>query len=374
MVLPRADIAGTRPTATIEPPTPVATGASARQETFNRLAQIMLGRQFQAEVLSRFDDGTYLVRVADTPARMALPDGAKVGDNLSMTMLAHDPRPTFLLNAEPGSAKATLSSAGRLVDTILQIAQRSGADTAITAKEPVLSSPALLAADGTAPQIAKAMQDALSFSGLFYESHLHEWINGTRSTTDVMREPQAGMQAAGEPAQRPHAATDASSLPAALETKLAELLSSAQLIAANPAVTDADTMLSQPGKSDASAVESLQLLPLQLHALEQRQVAWHGELFPGLPMEWSVGDDTPRRDAGSNEPQQWQSAVRFTLPSLGAVSASIQLVGDRVQIQVRAASEDTAAALRASGQDLADALSAAGSPLDSLLIKQDEQA
>lgn len=381
MILPRADIAGTRPTATIEPPTPVAAGASARQETFNRLAQIMLGRQLQAEVISRFDDNTFLVRVADTPARMALPDGTKVGDELSMTMLAHEPRPTFLLNGEPGSAKATLSSAGRLIDTILQIAQRSGANTAVEGREPLLPTPAVLASDDAAAQAAAALRESLSLSGLFYESHLHEWLDGMRTTAEVMREPQAKMSNA----ESPSSATPSGDMPSPasdLDARLADLLRTAQLINANPAVTDADTMLPQAGRQDMAAVDSMQLLPAQLHAMEQRQVVWHGELFPGQPMDWTVRDDTPRGrqgngghgDDGDNTEPQWHSAVRFELPMLGAVSAAIQLIGDRVQIQVHAASEDTVLALREHGPELSNALAAAGAPLDALLIKQDEQA
>jgi hypothetical protein len=372
MALPRADIAGTRPTATVEPTTPVAPGGSARQNTFARLSQIMLGRELQAEVLSRFDDGTFLVRVADTPARMALPDGTKVGDNLSMTMLAHEPRPTFLLNADPGSAKATLSSTGRLIDTILQLAQRGGTETAVTAKEPLLPSSMVMAADGAAPQIAEALHDTLAYSGLFYESHLHEWVNGSRPSAELMREPQA--QNSAESAQRMPSSSELPASSSSLEARLAEALKTAQSIFTNPAVTDADAMLPLTGRSDETTLDSMQLLPLQLHALEQRQVIWHGELFPGLPMEWSVGDDTPSREGTAGEQQQWQSAVRFELPALGAVSAAIVLTGDRVQIQVRTASEGTAVALRSHSQELADALAAAGSPLESLLIKQDEQA
>lgn len=375
MVLPRADIAGTRPAATVEPPTPIAAGTSARQETVNRLAQIMLGRQLQAEVLSRFNDGTFLVSVADTPARMSLPDGTKVGDNLSMTMLAHEPRPTFLLNGEPGSATATLSPAARLIDTILQLAQRNGTDTAINAKEALLPSSMALATEGTTPQIAEALHDTLTYSGLFYESHLQEWLGGSRTSAELMREPQAKMQSAGEPAQQFASSTNALSSSPDLDTRLTDLLRNAQLITTNPAITDADTMLPPSSRSDIVTADSMQLLPLQLHALEQQQIIWHGELFPGQPMEWSVKDDTPRgKDRNVDEPKQWQSAVRFELPSLGAISAAIMMTGDRVQIQVHTASEDSAATLRAHGQELAEALAAAGSPLDALLIKQDEQA
>jgi hypothetical protein len=374
----RADIAtGTRPAAAIEAPTPVTASATIRHETFSRLSQIMLGRQLQAEVLSRFDDGTYLVRVADTAARMALPQDTKVGGNLSMTMLAHEPRPTFLLNTDPGSASATLSNAGRLIDTVLQAAQRGGGQAALTGQEALLPSAAVLQAEGTVPDIAQTLRDALTYSGLFYESHLQEWVDGTRAHAELMREPQAALQNGGLAQQAGSAAAGAATPPNDMQARLAELLGNAQALDANPAVVDADTMLPPPSRSEIAESPAMQWLPQQLHALEQREVVWRGELFPGQPMEWMIRDDTPRQQSGGRsdaEQQQWQSAVRFELPALGAVSATIVMTGDHVQIHVRTASEASASVLRAHGQELSDALGAAGTPLDSLLIKQDEQA
>ena len=63
--------------------------------------------------------------------------------------------------------------------------------------------------------------------------------------------------------------------------------------------------------------------------------------------------------------------VKFSLPSLGIVSATINLSGDRVQIQVRTASDDTTAALQRHASKLATALDAAGSTLDALTIQRE---
>jgi hypothetical protein len=108
--------------------------------------------------------------------------------------------------------------------------------------------------------------------------------------------------------------------------------------------------------------------------LEQRRIVWQGELFPGQPIEWEISDDTPKRsneDSAQQPEQSWQSTVRFSLPTLGAVSATIRLTGEHVQVNVHTADEHAAAALRTYGGMLADALGAAGSTLDSLLIKHD---
>ena len=64
--------------------------------------------------------------------------------------------------------------------------------------------------------------------------------------------------------------------------------------------------------------------------------------------------------------------MRFQMPTLGTVSATVRLVGERVQIQVRTANEDTAALLRMHGGALSSALDAAGSPLEHLAVKTDD--
>ena len=96
-MLPRADLNATRPPASIEAATPVVSATDSRLEVFRRLTQIALGKELQATVDALLDDGTYLVRVADTTARMALPTGSRIGDTLSMIFVAKEPRPTFLL-------------------------------------------------------------------------------------------------------------------------------------------------------------------------------------------------------------------------------------------------------------------------------------
>ncbi|MGZ3158823.1 MAG: hypothetical protein ACXU7H_07055, partial [Burkholderiaceae bacterium] len=188
-MLPRADITGVRPVAYLEAPTPVGSSTDARQEVFHQLTNIALGQQIDAKVLSKLEDGTFLVRINDTSARMSLPVGTRVGDSLPMTLVDTEPRMTFLLGNEAGaevdSAKATLSSAGRLIDNLLQTAEQHGTSTAVIGKSPIVATPA-----AGAQQIAAALQNTLTSSGLFYESHLQQWLDGSHSLTDLMREPQ----------------------------------------------------------------------------------------------------------------------------------------------------------------------------------------
>jgi hypothetical protein len=398
-MLPRADTLGARPVAYVVAPTPLGNSTDARQEVYHRLNQIALGQQVPAKVVERLSDGTYLVRLADTSAKMSLPVGTKVGDQLSMTLVERQPRPTFLLGTEAKSddAPATLSSAARLIDRLLQSSQQNGTSAAAIGRVPVLPSP-----DIGSSQVAAALQDAVDISGVFYESHLAQWVAGSRSLAALLREPQARSIKAED-------ASDSTQTESALlrhlvqqwvgsGRSLADLMAELQARtgiflkpgadaltqqqAAEAALnrlfhqwnSSGEPMQQKSGTDQATHgvnAQSAQLINAQLNTLETQRFVWQGELWPGQPMEWEVSRDSQNGNQEEAQQEAWQSAVKFELPSLGSVSATIHLVGDRVSIFVRTDSEDSAALLRAHGQDLAQALEAAGSPLDALMVNQD---
>lgn len=377
-MLPRADLNTSRPLASIEAPTPVASSTDARQEVFHRLAQITIGRQLQAEVMSIFDDGTFLVRVADTAARMMLPAGTRVGDTLSMVMVAQQPRPTFLLTEE-GSAPSSLSAAARLIDQLVQAADQEGAPAALAGKAPLLPSAAAM----DPKLVATALNENVEFSGLFYESHVQEWLSGARPQADLQREPQARFPTApgGPDTAAAHAQPDLAKLATSLhevgesENALMNLIRSIHQQSAKLLTVDADVIAHAQAAAPALSPEAARIVNLQLHTLEQQQLRWQGELWPGQRMDWEIREDKDGADgADGKEAQQssWTSVVRFQLPALGEVTATLRLTGDRVGVSIGTASEDSAAALRARNHLLADALEAAGSPLESFQVKRDE--
>jgi hypothetical protein len=371
-MLPRADLNSPRPRTTVDATAPVAPAGDARQEVFRRLTQIAVGKELQATVASMLDDGTFLVKVADTTARMALPPGTKAGDVLSMTFLAREPRPTFLLNREAGSAPASLSDTARLIGTALHTAEQQGKPTAVKPQTPLLSAPA------TDPQqLASALREGLDQSGLFYESHLHEWSSGSRSLDDIKREPQA-QQAGLKPGAQENGAGQRLLIQAGESANGADkpvlLPKDAQLLTAGTRATDADVVARNDMLAPVIDPEAARMISLQLNTLETHQMRWQGELWPGQPMEWEVGEDKPEPGpAGTQEPV-WNSKVRFELPHLGGVSASIRLVGGSVQVHVDVDNEAAADALRRHGRGLAERIEASGASLESFLVKRDEQA
>lgn len=374
-MLPRVDNAGTRPVVLVEASVPVNAIGSARQESVDRLLQLSLGKEYQAQVLSRLTDGSFLVKVDDAVASMKLPAGSKAGDTLDLTLLSTQPRPTFILGKAEAGATTSLSNAGRLIGNMLQLAQQDGMPSAVVGKTPLVATPG-----ASPPQIAAALQNAVTFSGLFYESHVAQWAAGSRPASDLLLEPPA------KQTKTPLTTPANNGQAAAADTngnELGKLLSNVrEWVGGERALTDLlrtsqtkqadDSAVSLLGKQqDVAGNEGVKLISLQLDTLEQRRIMWQGELFPGQPLEWEISDDTPEQKTDQAEPEKtWNSTVRFSLPSLGSVSATIRLTGDHVQVQVNTANEEVATTLRNHGKLLADALDSAGSTLDSLLIKQ----
>jgi len=397
-MLPRADIPSVRPVAYLEASTPVGNSTDARKEVLQRLNNISLGQQFEARILSQVKDNTFLVGINNTTARMTLPVGTKVGDSMSMTLVSTEPRMAFAVNQETGAegagAKATLSQAGRLIDNLLQSAEQKGMSTAIIGRTPLVETPS-----AAATQIAAALQNTVATSGLFYESHLQGWLEGNRSLTELMSEPQnksglnANSQANAADANRllnfvrelSNNGRPIADLIREVETQLAGNKDSmrllnvvrewteggrtlAELTQALKTPSAADALLRQ----DAVAPEAARLINQQLNALENQRILWQGELWPGQQMEWEISKDTPGNSKDEAE-QSWNSVVRFELPSLGTVSATIKLVGNHVYMQVKADSETAAASLREHGSELINAMEAAGTPLDLLTVSQDAE-
>ncbi|CAN7164087.1 flagellar hook-length control protein FliK [Pseudoduganella sp. LjRoot289] len=233
---------------------------------------------------------------------------------------------------------AALSQAARTIASALAGAYSApGVPATINGKTPLVS-----AGVPDADQLAHSLKNALGESGLFYESHVAEWAEGKRPLQELMREPQ------NQRAQ-------------------------AQQGGAQTSETLARAALASPDLSAA------QMINQQLHAHEQQRVQWNGQAWPGQPMQWEVQRDQREgsqhgQEDGAEPEQVWRSGVRFRLPLLGKIAATVTLVGEQVHIQVQTGDGDSADTLRAWSSQLQLALEAAGSPLASLTISQDGAA
>lgn len=375
----RLDTPGLRPLT----PTGATQGvADPRQAAFQRALAPLVGQAVQGQVLAKMTDGSFLVRVADTNARMLLPAGVDVGADVPMTVVAAQPRALLQVGNEaaqtpivhtqagalPGQAtsgrplsaaaallgkapltpaeqlpeldrnagQATLSPAARAIASALTQAYAAPGAAAPGAPVVIHGKTPLAGPGGPQPEaFAKQLQNALGESGLFYESHVAEWAAGQRPLQDLQREPQM-LRAQAHAQQSPSEA--------------------------------AARALAGPDLSAA------QMINQQLHTQEQGKVQWHGEAWPGQPMQWEVQrEDNEGRSRGNGreaheEAPVWRSGVKFRFPLLGKVAASVTMVGDQVHVTVQSDSDGTADTLRAWASVLQGALDAAGAPLASLSI------
>ncbi|TYQ13810.1 UNVERIFIED_ORG: flagellar hook-length control protein FliK [Zoogloea ramigera] len=406
------------------------------QLALQKALQGLVGQNVPAVVQSKFSDGSALVKVAEQNVRMMLPTDVKVGAEVSLTVLSASPRPTFQFGTGTAGATVVYPDGGDAQPANLpsQAAPQAGlgrgaglsgnvppgvagnaaatppADTdagpattagtaaaqggrgaeaarpqslaaALLGKAPLTASADLPGLDHTTPQstlsptaralatilpaggqmaqlaligksalfgnaapdtdkLAQKLNDTISKSGLFYESHVTEWVKGERPLADLMREPQMQhMQQLQRLAQQSG-------------ESLARL---------------------GPGGPDLTPA---QMVNQQLHTQEQGRVQWNGEAWPGQQMQWEVKreqrDGSRQQQADDGQEQVWRSGVRFRLPMLGKVAATVTMVGDQVHVQLHTDTDDAAATLRAYAGQFEAAMAAAGGLLSSLAIAQQD--
>ncbi|PHP88924.1 flagellar hook-length control protein FliK [Burkholderia sp. AU18528] len=327
--------------------------------------------------------------------------------------------------APPASTQTALSDVGRVLDAI----SRSGGDAtpAIVGRLPLLADPTVLltetpvparapaasgpaasstpasaeasstaaARDAAAPPpvaaLRAALAQAVSESGLFYESHLAQWLAGQRPLAALMREPQARLATALAPAPAP---ADPEAVPREPTDVLDELLAprpplpaaarataqppaqggapardpaqaapaaarpgaSSPPDAADPLAAHADAHWTPARAGLAAASSDPQAQPLapvhpaavplvrqQLDALATDQFRWTGEAWPGARLDWTIEPDEPGHraprgggDDDTGDGIAWRTRLTLTLPSLGTVDAELVLNGAQLVARLRA--------------------------------------
>ncbi|WP_174918229.1 flagellar hook-length control protein FliK, partial [Burkholderia lata] len=232
-----------------------------------------------------------------------------------------------------------------------------------------------------------ALAQAVSESGLFYESHLAQWLAGQRPLAALMREPQARLAAALAPAdpdaaqhgstdvldellaQRPplHAAARATAQPgapaqggapardpaqalpagarqgASLPPDTADLLGERADARWSPARAELATASSESQAQTLAPVHpaAVPLVRQQLDALATDQFRWAGEAWPGARLDWTIepddpGSRAPRGDDSTGDGIAWRTRLTLTLPSLGTVDAELVLNGTQLVARLRA--------------------------------------
>lgn len=282
------------------------------------------GQRFLAKVEAQLPNGSFKVLLNGQALQMNLPESARPGDKMELVLIASEPRLKFVLLGDARSSTgegASLSATGRFLGALAQDAARLPAAAPTTSAAPVLSAP-----PAESRRLPALLREALSQSGLFYESHQAQWLAGKRTLEQLLQEPQGGLPAAAGAIRNSEA----------------------------PVVHE----------------QTLALVQQQLSVLETGQLSWRGEIWPGQWLEWDIGEHAPA-ESETAEPGRWQTRLRLTLPKLGEVAATLGLDSRGVHVALGAAAAETAELLQGSRQLLAASMEAAGLSLLAVEVRHD---
>ncbi|SAK92825.1 flagellar hook-length control protein FliK [Caballeronia hypogeia] len=373
--------------------------------------------------------------------------GASVGQTTTQTDMSQSVGTPAGANAPAASAQTALSSVARTLDVISRF---GGAAPALTADAPLWPTPprpasayaalttglfdtafsanaAAVAAARAATQnlpplptaaLAAELAKTVGESGLFYESHLMQWLAGQRSAESLANEPQARVDARAQslPLDFAHGAAPgdtglddarAPQFTAQLAPDLPDLHTPARVVVEPPqtpqqaaalaaSVRDApaaalshsqgagsaaaqNAQSAQPSQHESAVQASiaagihpatLGVVRQQLDALANQQFRWQGEAWPGTRFEWEIAREPrdPRGGADPDDERAWRTRVTLSLPALGTVDAELVLTGEKLVARIKS-SDAGASRLAADGAAFARQLEAAGIALASLSVR-----
>lgn len=172
---------------------PPIQGPARIREIQARLPELLPGQQFTATLQRPLPDGTFQALVGGRTYTLALNHSAKSGDTLELVVTGKTPTAVTAQLVNPvlaGSAEAsrpTLSQTGRLISFLLT-GQPTPPSVSLAEGKPLVDTPPT--AGNASSTLAPALREALTRSGLFYESHQVRWLAGQTTTAALLKEPQ----------------------------------------------------------------------------------------------------------------------------------------------------------------------------------------
>jgi len=272
---------------------------SEKQQLLSGLSESIEPNEVKAQVLAKLTDGSYQVQIGKVVANVILPKDTQLGDIVTVRLNPSAPQkessninatstlttdkfqsnaavevktvqaelPTTNANANTGNQQSSvtvLSNFSKLIDVLLRPGNNVQNERINTSK-PILSNPAELQ---DTQKLSNLLHREITTSGVFYESHLVDWVEGKKTIADLALEPQ-------------------SRLP----------------------TLDNDYNGLKPGEN-SSHRELTQIIQQQFHTLENDSLRWQGELIAGQKIEFEI-----RRD----NPQKSQTRLKMTMKDFGKV-------------------------------------------------------
>jgi hypothetical protein len=391
------------------------------QEITDKLSDFTVGQRLMAEVQAMLPNGTYRALVNQRNITLALPFSARSGDTLELEVTESEGKLALAVisqrkgGADGGkeSVTSTLSRTGQLISQLFSGAngaEKEGKALALNGNRPLAGTPS-----GNAQDILPLLKEAITRSGMFYESHQAEWIEGRLAKMELMREPQGRLSVAVLPgaetqanrAEQPLVQTEANAASAqkaaaganpqttgqiqtaATEATKADAASAQKAAAgANPQTagqiqtaaresTEANTASAQKTAAGANPQAAGQIVAPQvqgivhhqLEALANQTFVWQGQIWPGQDMRWEIEEDGHnQQDEDDSETQSWRTRLDLSFPGMGGISARLQLLGNQISLSLDVDKEASLGVMRSDAETLRQRLDDAGLSLVSLGI------
>ncbi len=329
----------------ITPVTPV-TAIPDPQSSFPEFAQ---GQKYQALIETRLLNGNSRVLVAGKLLQMHLPDNFQPGNKLELVFISQEPKLKFLiLNEAPldtGKNNTSISTTGRFLGALMQdtLKQTPASITptntvttlSLTSPTPILAGPSI-----NSTELPGLLQKAIVQSGLFYESHQAQWVNGENTLENLQQEPQGKL-----------------------------VLVTADLPAAKVA---ASALL---GPEMSVHTQTIPLVQQQLTTLETGHLFWRGEIWQGQPMEWDIYEHSQEKEKENESDQvaQWRTQLRLSMPQLGDITATITLNAQSINIKINTSQQDTARLLKSNQSPLTMDMQLVGLNIQAVEVQHDDR-
>ncbi len=322
-----------------------------------------VGEKVTAIVHENIGAGRTLALVGDLPLNLKLPFPVKPGERFELTLMAKQPSPLFSL-ADSSAGAATkvqsvqLSRAAQLVGQLVPNARQAPVESELMKRTQQAGAPPLLTAPtADIAKIAQALKQGVSESGLFYESHQAQWVQGDRPRDALLREPQGKLPPLQFPTQSMRA--DPVNDHPLTRDSIAASSVNAEVASTKPA----------PDMVHSQAIPQIQQ---QLQTLDSHRIIWLGQPWPGLALEWRI-EDPPQREGSETQALTWNTRLNLSLPDLGAVEARLALSGTQIRLQLSV--ENTATRQRLLGDQgyLTQSLAGAGLQLGQFAVDADGQ-
>jgi len=302
------------------------------------------GQQLRGEVMASLGGGRFSVLVGAQMLEFLMPKGVRRGDRINLFFITEEPHLTFLMARFGRAGDSKVSDTGRWLSGFLgEASGQLPAQATLGVLRTLLSEP-----PADASLLGRMLQKGLRESGLFYESHLARWFGGDYKLGDLLREPQGCLssrllQTSGQ------GGAVAEFVPGGVRSGVAEIM---------------EALFKKAGSSMAyEGIADQRTLPIvseQLSALQNGQLLFRGDLFPGQRLEWTVAEREAERNRSGGRERDWETSVTVTLPNLGPVTALLTLDGIRVAVKITADNSATVPVLEDGRARLVEQLEGAG--------------